>query len=185
MTSTTDQRQVQLLPPDAAALVHLVRENLRLLAELVSRYEIDRLVPVIDGPAIRKPADVAEYLGPELSELAQEQLRVVCLDLKNRVLDTQIVYQGGLNATVVRIADCFREAVRLGAAAIVLVHNHPSGDPTPSPEDVRLTAEVGRAGELLGIDVLDHVIVGRGGHASLRELGLYPPASGRAAEPSG
>lgn len=176
MTSTTDQRQVQLLPPDAAALVHLVRENLRLLAELASRYEIDRLVPAIDGPAIRNPADVAAYLDSELSDLAQEQLRVVCLDTKNRVLDTQLVYQGGLNATVIRIADCFRAAVRLGAAAIVLVHNHPSGDPTPSPEDVRLTAEVGRAGDLLGIDLLDHVVVARGGHASLRERGLYAPA---------
>jgi len=185
VTAKTDRRQVQLLPPDAAALVHLVRENLRLLAELVSRYEIDRLVPTIDGPAFRKPADVADYLGPELSELAQEQLRVVCLNLKSHVLVTQIVYQGGLNATVVRIADCFREAVRIGADAIVLVHNHPSGDPTPSPEDVRLTAEVGHAGDLLGIDVLDHVIVSRGGYVSLRERGLYTPASGRAAEPTG
>src|SRR5439155_19518711 len=79
-----------------------------------------------DGRPIRSPADIAAYLGPELGDLAQEQLRVVCLDTKNRVLATALVYQGGLNATVIRLADCFREAVRLGAAAIVLVHNHPS-----------------------------------------------------------
>lgn len=175
MKQSEDTRQISLLPPDAAAVLHLIRENLRLLAELVTRYEIGTLDATTDGPSMRSPADLAAYLGPELADLAQEQLRVVLLDTKNRVRGITLVYQGGLNATVVRLADCFREAVRIGAAAVILVHNHPSGDPTPSPEDVRLTTEAGRAGELLGIDVLDHVVIGRPGYASLRERGLYTP----------
>lgn len=181
MKGQPDPRQVSLLPPEAASILHLVRENLRLLADLVTRYE---LAPPTQNPAeriLRGPADVATYLAPELADLPQEQLRVVLLDSKNRVLAVCLVYQGGLNATVVRLADCFREAVRLGAAALILVHNHPSGDPSPSPEDVRLTQEAGRAGDLLGIEVLDHLIVGRQGHVSLREKGLYAPGL-RAAE---
>ncbi len=177
MKGRPDPRQVSLLPPEAASILHLVRENLRLLADLVSRYE---LAPPTQGPAersLRGPAEVAAYLAPELAELAQEQLRVVLLDSKNRVLAVCLVYQGGLNATVVRLADLFREAVRVGAATLILVHNHPSGDPSPSPEDIRLTREAGRAGDLLGIEVLDHVVVARQGHVSLREKGLYAPAA--------
>lgn len=177
MNGAADSRQVSLLPPEAAILLHLVRENLRLLGELTKRYEIDGVAPTPDGPALRKPADLADYLGPELSELAQEQLRAVLLDTGNRVLATCLVYQGGLNATVIRLADCFREAVARGAAAVILVHNHPSGDPTPSPEDVRLTAEAARAGDLLGVDLLDHLVIGRSAHVSLRERGLYTPAA--------
>jgi DNA repair protein RadC len=179
-----DARQISLLPPDAAAVLHLVRENLRLLAELVSRYEIGSLAAPDQAGIVRSPDDVAAYLGSELADLAQEQLRVVLLDSKNRVLGIQLVYQGGINATVIRLADCFREAVARGAAAVVFVHNHPSGDPTPSPEDVRLTCEAGRVGELLGIELLDHLVIARQGHASLRERGLYA-APGSAPDESG
>jgi DNA repair protein RadC len=172
---TSDPRQIKLLPPDAAAIVHLVRENLRILTDLATRYEIGLPSPAAKGVPVHNPADIASYFGPELSDLAQEQLRVVLLDVKNQVLATPLVYQGGLNATVIRLSDCFREAVCLGAAAIVFVHNHPSGDPTPSPEDVRLTEEAARVGDLLGIDVLDHIVIARSGHVSLREHGLYAP----------
>lgn len=176
MKGSDDARQVSFLAPRSAALMHLIRENLRLLAELASTSEVALLGAARDGWKVHGPADVASYLTTELADLAQEQLRIVCLDTKNRVLATELVYQGGLNATVIRLADCFREAVRLGAAAIVLVHNHPSGDPTPSSDDVRLTAEAGRAGDLLGIDVLDHLVIGRDGYVSLRERGLYVPS---------
>ena len=177
MTVAPDSHQISLLPPDAASLLHLVRENLRLLAKLAGRYEVGRLDATVDGLTVRKPADVAEYLSAELADLAQEQLRVVLLDSSNRVIAISLVYQGGLNSTVIRLGDCFREAVALGAAAVVLVHNHPSGDPTPSPEDVRLTADAGQAGDLLGVELLDHVVIGRASHVSLRELGLYSPAA--------
>ncbi len=179
MKRRADERQISLLPPDAAAILHLVRENLRLLAELVTRYEVGHVDTSPEDRAIRKPADLAEYLGAEMADLAQEQLRVVILDTKNHIVGSSLVYQGGLNATVVRLADCFREAVRLGAAALVLVHNHPSGDPAPSPEDVRLTTEAAKVGELLGIEVLDHLVIGRPDFASLRELGLYTPPTSR------
>jgi DNA repair protein RadC len=169
-------RQLSFVPPEGAALLHLMRENLRLMAQLATTYEVQGLEPALPGQAavaLRGPDQVAEYLGPELRVLAQEQLRAVLLDTKLHVLGTPLIYQGGLNATAVRLADCFREAVRLGADSLILVHNHPSGDPTPSPEDVRLTADAARAGEVLGIAVLDHIVIGRPGYVSLRERGLH------------
>jgi len=183
VTAPSDTRQLTLLPPDAAALLHLVRENLRLLAQLVTRYEVGRVEAPTDERIVRCPADVAAYLGAELSDLAQEQMRVVLLDSQNRIMGTQLVYQGGLNTTAIRLADCFREAVARGAAAVVFLHNHPSGDPTPSPEDVRLTRDAGQVGDLLGIELLDHVVVARKGHVSLRERGLYSLLGTGAAEP--
>lgn len=175
MKQRPNGQQITLLPPDAAAILHMVRENLRLLAELVSRYEVGRVATTTAERSIRGPADLAEYLGAEMADLAQEQLRVVLLDTKNHVLGNSLVYQGGLNATVVRLADCFRDAVREGAAAVILVHNHPSGDPTPSREDVQLTTDASRVGELLGIELLDHLVIGRQGYISLRERQLYTP----------
>jgi DNA repair protein RadC len=173
---TPARQQISFVPPDGATLLHLVRENLRLVAQFMAHYEVPGLPPPegdADAPVIRSPADIAGYLGPELAALAQEQLRVVLLNAKNRVIGVQLVYQGGANTISVRLADCFREAVRSGAVAIILCHNHPSGDPEPSPEDVRVTAEAGRAGQLLGVDVLDHIVVAGARHVSLRERGLY------------
>jgi DNA repair protein RadC len=174
VSAATDTHQISLLPPDAATLLHLIRENLRLLADLSERYEVSGLSPRFDRPTVRNPADVAAYLS---AEMATEQLRVVLLDTRNHVIGNTLVYQGGLNATVIRLGDCFREAVAKGAAAVVLVHNHPSGDPTPSPEDVRLTGEAAQAGDLLGVELLDHIVIGQSGHVSLCELGLYYPAA--------
>ena len=162
-------------PKQAEALLHALRENGRLLSELAARYGVAS-APPRDDRTVGGPADVAAYLMPEMGRLEQEQLRVVLLDTKNRVLRVVLVYQGTSNCTHVRLAECFREAVRAGACAIVVVHNHPSGDTTPSPEDVRLTAEAARAGELLGVEVLDHVIVGAEGFTSLRAAGLFTPA---------
>jgi DNA repair protein RadC len=159
-----DARQVSLLAPDAAEFLHLLRQLTCLTGALAERYEVALGPTGPVGPTIQSPADVAAYLGPEMARLAQEQLRVVLLDTKNHVTGAVLVYQGGANQTVVRVADCFREAVRSGATAIVLCHNHPSGDATPSPEDVKLTRDVGRAGELLDVEVVDHVIVAAGGH---------------------
>ena len=170
----------RLSPREGAKLVRLVRANQRAVHELVQRFEVPWLDVVERGVAIGCPADLAGYLGPEMAGLAQEQMRVVCLDTKRHVLGTQLVYQGGINATSVRLADLFREAVRLGADSVILVHNHPSTDPAPSPEDVRLTEQVARMGLELGIEVLDHLVIGGDRHASLRGLGLYtPPAPPR------
>ena len=169
------------------ALVRTLRENGRLLAALARRCETDRLAPPAASPTFREPADIAAYLGPEMVDLPQEQLRVVLLDRRGRLIDTPLIYQGGQTETAVRLSDCFRDAVRANAAAIVLVHNHVSADPAPSADDVQLTRDAGRAGLLLGIAVLDHVILGREGVSSLRALGLYVPpprsAGGSASAP--
>jgi DNA repair protein RadC len=94
------------------------------------------------------------------------------------VLSIKHIYTGSVNQAQVRVAEVFRDAVRHTAAAIIAVHNHPSGDPTPSTADVTLTAEIKRAGELLDIELLDHLIIGAGRHVSLRRLGLGFPANG-------
>jgi len=158
-----------------AAIIRTLRENGRLLAVLASRCETDRLTPPQHGGSFKTPSDIAAYLGPEMTNLPQEQLRVVLLDRRGRLIDAPLIYQGGQTETVVRLVDCFREAVRLTAAAIVLVHNHPSGDAAASPDDVQVTYAAGQAGLLLGIPVLDHVILARDGVLSMRAEGLYDP----------
>jgi DNA repair protein RadC len=106
-----------------------------------------------------------------MEPLLQEQLRVVLLDRRNRVLDVVMVYQGNVGSAVVRMAELFRDAVVANAPAIVLVHNHPSGDATPSDDDIRITKDAAAAAKLLSIDLLDHVILGQGRFVSLKERG--------------
>lgn len=125
-----------------------------------------------DKPAIATPEDVVNLVGVEMSALDQEQLRVLLLDTKHRVIAIPTVYQGSANEATVRIGELFRDAVRRNAVATVLVHNHPSGDPTPSSADIALTRDVVAAGKLLDIAVIDHVIIGIGRHVSLKRLGL-------------
>src|SRR5436190_3100952 len=108
----------------------------------------------------------------EMGLLDQETLRVVILNTKNQVIKFSDVYRGSLNSSLVRIAEVFKEAIRVNAAAIIVAHNHPSGDPTPSPEDVRVTEEIVSAGKLLEIEVLDHLIIGERKFVSLREKRL-------------
>jgi DNA repair protein RadC len=125
-----------------------------------------------DRPQIRSPEDVFLLLGSEMSVLDQEQLRVMLLDMKNRVTRIVTVYQGSVNSAQVRVAELFRDAIRTNAPSVMLVHNHPSGDPEPSRADARVTADAVRAGELLGIEVIDHVIIGDAQFASLRREGM-------------
>lgn len=121
---------------------------------------------------IRSPADVVQLMQVEMSHLDQEHLRALCLDTKNRVQKVHTVYVGSLNSAIIRIGEVFKEALKLNSAAIIVVHNHPSGDPTPSPEDVMVTRQIVQAGAMLDVDVLDHLVIGQGRWASLRELGL-------------
>ena len=172
MTAPPHQRHL-------VALVRTLRDNTRLLAMLARRCEVHGLAPPSAGATFRQPADIVAYLGPEMADLPQEQLRVVLLDRRGRLLDAPLVYQGGQTETAVRLTDCFREAVRRSAAAVVLVHSHPSGDPAPSPEDVQLTDDAAHAGALLGIPVLDHVIIAHEGFVSLRAEGLFVPLGPR------
>jgi DNA repair protein RadC len=121
---------------------------------------------------IRSPRDVAVRLLPEMGRLEREELRVLSLNAKNVVQRASVVYVGNVSASLVRIGELFRDAVRLDASGVVLVHNHPSGDPTPSPEDLHLTAEAIAAGRLLDLDVMDHVVIGHDAWVSLRDRGV-------------
>lgn len=123
-------------------------------------------------PQIREPGDVARLLMLEMAYLAQEQLRVLCLDTKHHVIAQHTVYQGTINSSAVRAAEVFRPAITRACLSIIVVHNHPSGDPAPSPEDVRTTQQLREAGALLDIELLDHIIIGRHQHVSLKERGL-------------
>lgn len=142
---------------------------------LKAALELGRRLSVLapeERPKITQPQDVANLIMLEMGYLKQEQLRVLCLDTKNYVVAQQVVYQGTVNSSVVRVAEVFKPAISRTCPAIVVVHNHPSGDPTPSPEDVRTTDQLRRAGELLDIELLDHVIVGQHKWVSLKERGL-------------
>jgi hypothetical protein len=121
---------------------------------------------------ITSPADIASLLMVEMSHLTQEQLKVVCLSTKNHVQKIHMVYQGSVNTSPVRIAEVFREPIKLNSAAVITAHNHPSGQPDPSPEDIVLTRQLVEAGKLLQIDVLDHLVIGQGRWISLRERRL-------------
>lgn len=123
-------------------------------------------------PQITSPADVANLLMVEMSHLEQEHLRVVLLNTKNFVQKIHTVYVGTINSSAVRVGEVFKEALRTNSAALIVVHNHPSGDPTPSPEDAQVTRQLVDAGKLLDIDVLDHLVIGHGRWVSLRERGL-------------
>jgi len=122
--------------------------------------------------AIHSPADAAALVLPEMSALEQEHLRVILLDTRNRVLEIVGVYQGSLNSAQVRVGEIFRPAIRRNAAALIVVHNHPSNDLSPSQDDVAVTRAIVQAGKLLDIQAVDHLIVGGGRFISLRERNL-------------
>jgi len=120
---------------------------------------------------VRTPADLAERLMPVMAQLPVEELRVVLLNTKNVVTACTTVYRGNLAGAPVRVGEMYRHAIRRQAAAIMVVHNHPSGDPTPSAEDLRITGELARAGRLLDVGLLDHLVLGHGRWVSLRAIG--------------
>lgn len=122
--------------------------------------------------AVHSPQDAAALVKYEMSALEQEELRVILLDTRNRVERVINVYRGSVNQSQVKVGEIFKEAVRRNAPNIIIVHNHPSGDPTPSPEDVALTRQIIQAGKLLDIEVLDHLVIGGGKSVSLKERGL-------------
>lgn len=121
---------------------------------------------------VRTPQDVANLLMAEMGFLDQEQLRVVLLTSKNRVISISEVYKGNVNTSLIRPSELFREAVRENCPAIIVVHNHPSGDPDPSPEDIAVTEQIVAAGRVLDIEVLDHMIIGGQRYVSLKERGV-------------
>jgi DNA repair protein RadC len=143
-------------------------------AQLLAALELGRRMAQAGGAdkaQVRTPADVAGLLA-DMGYLEQEHLRVVLLNARNQVVSVREVYKGAADRATIRVAEIFREAVRYNAVSLVVAHNHPSGDPSPSPDDVRVTEEIVEAGKLLSVDVLDHVVIGRGRWVSLRERKL-------------
>src|SRR5579884_229969 len=146
------------------------------VAQLKAALEIGRRMREAapdERPQIGSPDDAYRLVQFGMAALEQEEMWVILLDTRNRVIGRpRPIYRGSLNSTQVRVADLFREAVRENAAAIVIAHNHPSGDPTPSPEDVKVTREILQGGKLLDVELLDHLVIGRRGFVSLKQRGL-------------
>lgn len=144
-------------------------------AQLAAAFELGRRA-LTEWPtgrwSIRSPRDLADRLVLQMGRLEREELRVVLLNTKNVVLQMPTVYQGNVSTALVRTGELFRDAVRQHAAGLILVHNHPSGDPQPSPDDLHLTAEAVAAGRLLDVPVLDHLIIGHDAYVSLRDRGV-------------
>jgi DNA repair protein RadC len=137
--------------------------------ELGNRMSKDTLK---ERPSINSPEEAANLVRFEMSVLEQEELRVIMLDTRNRQIKTETVYRGSLNSSQIRVGELFKSAIRRNAAAIIVVHNHPSGDPNPSPDDVAVTRAITQAGKLLDIEVLDHLVIGNPGFVSMKERGL-------------
>lgn len=125
-----------------------------------------------EKPSIHSPADAANLVLYPMSALDQEELWVMLLDTRNRVMSTVKLYRGSTNSSQVRVGEIFRQAIRAGATSVIVVHNHPSGDPAPSPDDIAITRAFISAGKLLDIEVLDHLVIGAGRFTSMKEKGL-------------
>jgi DNA repair protein RadC len=143
--------------------------TLKAALELGRRLLLD---PGQDRVRVSSPGDVAQLLMMDMAYLENECLRTVLLNTKNMVLGAPTIYQGSVNSTSLRVGEVFREAVRHNATAMIVVHNHPSGDPTPSPEDVQVTRTLVEAGKMMDIEVLDHLVIGRQKYVSLKERRL-------------
>ena len=144
-------------------------------AQLLAAFELGRRSHAGTAASrwtIRTPRDVADRLLADMARLEREELRVLLLNAKNGVVRQSTVYVGNVSAALVRVAELFRDAVRVHAAGLIVVHNHPSGDPEPSADDLHLTAEAIAAGRLLDLPVLDHVILATEGFVSLRDRGV-------------
>ncbi len=174
----TTPTQLALIPStdddERQALLDALRRNLSLLSELAIRYEVEtRPERPEDMPIIYRPETVYDLLGEEMSSLAQEQFRVLLLDRKNRVVGQRTIYQGNGYCALVRPAEVFRPAIVEAAPHIVVVHNHPSGDPEASRDDITLTKDLAEVGRLLAIELLDHIVIGSDGWVSLKTQGLF------------
>jgi DNA repair protein RadC len=148
--------------------------EIRAVFQLAARIQA---LEVGEKAVIRSPQDVYALLGVEMAAFEQEHMRVLLINTRNQVLGVHEVYVGNVSSALVRTAEVFRDGVRQNAPSLIVVHNHPSGDPAPSPDDVSLTKQLIAAGQVLDIELLDHVVIGQGRYASLKSLGLWPNAS--------
>ena len=152
--------------------------QLQAAIEIGRRLHVDQIEKANPRLRIKHPGDAAQLVLMEMSLLAQEQMRVMMLDRRGGLQKICDLYQGTICSITVSTGEIFKEAIRNNSASIIVIHNHPSGDPSPTDEDIKTTKTLIKAGELLDIEVLDHLIIGGGNYVSLRELGLAfePPA---------
>jgi DNA repair protein RadC len=163
------EEQLSFIAPRDAAVVHMLR---RFVAEADRIYHDETGRSLEESLTISCPADGYAYLRGEMAELEREQIRVLTLTVKNTIISAPMIYQGTISGTHVRVAEIFRPAIIDNAAAVLVAHNHPSGDPEPSAEDIHITRKIVEAGRLLDVDVLDHIIISSSGFVSMRERGL-------------
>jgi DNA repair protein RadC len=161
----TSARQLGAIPGLGPASAARIKAALELGCRLLQESDAERFT-------VRSPGDVAQLLMAEMSHLEQEHFVVLFLDTRNRVIGRETLYVGNLNSTHIRVCEVFRNATRCNSAAVIVAHNHPTGDASPSPEDVEVTRQLSQAGKLLDIELLDHLILGRQRFVSLRERGL-------------
>jgi len=143
-------------------------------AEIKAAIELGRRYqkPSLTGASFCSSQDVAVYYQPRMKDLKKEMFRCILLNTKNKIIREEVVSIGSLSASIVHPRDTFKAAIRESAAAVIFIHNHPSGDIKPSQEDILLTRRLVQAGEVLGIQVLDHIIIGDGDHFSFRDNGM-------------
>ena len=143
-------------------------------AEIKAAIELGRRYqkPTLAGASFCSSGDVAAYYRPRMKDLKKEMFRCALLDTKNKIIREEVVSVGSLSASIVHPRDTFKAAVRESAATVIFIHNHPSGDIKPSQEDILLTRRLVQAGEVIGIQVLDHIIIGDAGHFSFRDNGM-------------
>jgi len=162
----------QLARANKAQLMHLRGIGEAQAARLTAIMELSLRLqePLADErPTVSTPAEAADLFMPSMRYLDQEELRVMLLDTRNRMMGIHTITRGSLNSSSVRIGELFRHAIEAPAAAVIIAHNHPSGDPAPSPEDVSITRKIVEAGKLLDVSVLDHLVIGNGRFVSLKE----------------
>ena len=167
-----DIRRLYLAHPAELAKVKGINQATAVRIKAALNLGLRLNLPPEERPAINSPADAAALVQYDMSLLEKEHLRVLLLDRRNRVQEIEELYQGSVNSSQIRVGEVFRAAIRQLASAIVVVHNHPSGDPTPSPDDVAVTRAIVQAGKLLDVECLDHLIIGQGRWVSLKERGL-------------
>jgi DNA repair protein RadC len=144
-------------------------------AQLLAAIELGKRIALADKDSqrtIHGPQDVNDELVYDMLALDQEELRVLIMDTRNHILEIETIYKGSVNSSQVRIAEVFKGSIRRNATSIIIVHNHPSGDPSPSPVDIALTRAIIQAGKLLDIDVLDHFVIGHKLFVSMKEKGF-------------
>ena len=167
-----DLQRIYHAPIQQIASIHGLGESTAVKLKAALALGLRLCEPREERPVINSPADAAALVQHEMSLLEQEYLKVIVLNTRNHVLDIVEITHGSVNSSQVRVAEVLRPAVERNSPAIIVVHNHPSSDPTPSPDDIKITQAIREAGKPMDIELLDHLIIAKGSYVSLKEKRL-------------